>query len=309
MNAKIQNYIFYSVIFLSFTPIVSAPVGLALGILFSIFKTNHYSYPVNTSKISKLLLQLSIVFMGFGLNLEKVVNSFTDGFILTVFSVTLTILIGLLIGKLLKLDSNITKLVSCGTAICGGSAIAAIASVIKPKDYQISFALTVVFVLNAIALFIFPAIGHFFNMSQQDFGLWSAIAIHDTSSVVGAASAYGNEALEIATTVKLTRALWIIPISIVFSLFNKTEEKSKLKLPWFILFFVLAILFSFYFPSWDSTYNHLYWFGKKGMIISLFMIGANLNKADLKKAGAKSFILGVSLWIIISVFSFLFITA
>lgn len=306
MNKKIYDIYYYSALILCFSPIFSAPIALGSGILFSLIKPKEYTPKLYSTSFSKICLQVAIVLMGFGLNLTKVLESFSQGFLLTSSSVILTISIGLILAKLLKVDKNIGKLISSGTAICGGSAIAAVASVIKPKDYQISFSLTVIFVLNAIALFIFPVIGNYFNMSEQSFGLWCAIAIHDTSSVVGAASTFGDTALDIATTVKLCRALWIIPVSLIFAFFSK-KENSQVKIPWFILLFVLAILFSYFIPSWSDTYTHLYWLGKKGMVLALFFIGSSLNRETIVKSGFKPFLLGIILWILISVVSFIVI--
>lgn len=209
---------------------------------------------------------------------------------------------GIFLGKLFRVEKNISLLISTGTAICGGSAIAAVAPILKSENYQNSFALMVVFVLNAVALFIFPAIGHMLGLSQETFGNWAAIAIHDTSSVVGAGAAYGEKALQIATTVKLIRALWIIPLSIVIALVNKSG-KGTINFPWFILFFVGAIVFANFFPDLQRSYSHFYWLGRRGMVIALFLIGSNISVSQIKQSGAKSFALGISLWIITATMS------
>ena len=177
----------------------------------------------------------------------------------------------------------------------------------QQQNYQTSFALIVVFVLNAIALFIFPPIGHKLGLSQEAFGNWAAIAIHDTSSVVGAGAIYGEKALQVATTVKLIRALWIIPLALVIAFVNKTEDKKSIKIPWFIFIFVLAIIFANIFPSMQESYAHFSWLGRRGMVVALFLIGSNITVSEIKKSGPRSFILGVSLWIIISVGSLLFL--
>jgi uncharacterized integral membrane protein (TIGR00698 family) len=237
--------------------------------------------------------------MGFGMNLDQILKASEKGFLETAISVIFVISIGLLLGKLLKIERKTSLLIASGTAICGGSAIAAVAPIINARNYQISFSLAVVFILNAIALFIFPLIGHFFNLSQETFGYWAAVAIHDTSSVVGAGATYGSKALEVATTVKLIRALWIIPLSIVIALVQKGKNSGGIKWPWFILMIAAAIAVAHLIPGWTSTFNHLKWLGHKGMVIALFLIGSNISVNEAKKAGWKSFLLGISLWIII----------
>ncbi|MCK9162741.1 MAG: putative sulfate exporter family transporter [Bacteroidales bacterium] len=296
---KKLSALYFIIPFLCLMPFFTAPIALALGILLTLFKIKK---PYDISKYTSKILQWSIVLMGFGMSLEKVIKTSQTGVLLTATSVFLVFFFGLLIGKLLKVEKNTTMLISSGTAICGGSAIAAVSPIINAKNNQISFALTVVFVLNAVALFIFPIIGHSLDMSQENFGYWSAIAIHDTSSVVGAAAAYGSESLEIATTVKLTRTLWIIPLSFLVVFINRKDTNlSKITIPWFILYFVLAILVAYFLPQYNETYNHINWLGKRGMTLALFLIGTSFSLQDLRTAGLRSFILGISLWIIISV--------
>jgi uncharacterized integral membrane protein (TIGR00698 family) len=213
-------------------------------------------------------------------------------------------LIGWLFGrKFLKVDRDTSYLISSGTAICGGSAIAAVGSVLKADDGEMSVSLGTIFILNAIALFLFPVIGHALNMSQQDFGTWAAIAIHDTSSVVGAGAAYGEEALKVATTIKLTRALWIIPLALVTSFLFKKQGR-KISIPWFIFFFILAMVFNTYVLNSTSTgimigdgINHV---ARKTLTITLFFIGASLSRDVLKAVGIRPMIQGVLLWITIS---------
>lgn len=279
-------------------PFFTAPIALAAGILLTLLKIEK---PYEIKKYTSKILQWSIVLMGFGMSLEKVIETSQTGVLLTAASVILTFFFGLGLGYLYKVERNTTMLIASGTAICGGSAIAAVSPIIDAKNNQITFALTVIFVLNAVALFIFPVIGQALNMSQENFGYWSAIAIHDTSSVVGAGAAYGKEALEVATTVKLTRTLWIIPLSFIVLFLNRKENKSnKIKIPWFILYFVIAIVVAYFLPQYQETYNHINWLGKKGMVLALFLIGTSFSIEDLKTAGLKSFLLGISLWIIIS---------
>ncbi|MBO7229221.1 MAG: putative sulfate exporter family transporter [Bacteroidales bacterium] len=283
---------------------VTAPMALFCGILLAFLKIER---PFEFKKYSSPLLQYSVVLMGFGMNLQQVIEVSSKGIVLTACSVLLVFLFGMLLGRLLKVDRNTAMLISSGTAICGGSAIAAVSPIIKAKDNQISFALTVVFVLNALALFIFPPIGRALNMSEVDFGYWSAIAIHDTSSVVGAGAAYGPDALQTAVTVKLARTLWIIPLSFLVLFINRKHDsnKGKVKIPWFILYFVVAILIAFLLPQFSELYTNLAFLGRRGMVVALFMIGCGFSFEDLKKAGWRSFVLGVLLWILIAVSSFL----
>lgn len=301
LNGKQIGFIYGLVIFLCLMPIVSPAISLLAGMSFSIFGIKKVSF----SKYASFALQASIVLMGFGMNLPKVIATSKAGFVGTAVSVSFVMLSGLLLGKLLKVDSKIALLVSSGTAICGGSAIAAVAPVINAKNYQISFSLVVIFVLNAIALLIFPHIGHYFNLSQETFGYWAAIAIHDTSSVVGAGATYGTKALEVATTVKLVRTLWIIPVAILISLLQKDKTTGKVVIPWFIAFFIAGIVAAYLLPQWQSTFTHFNWLGKKGMVIALFLIGSNISIKEVKNVGLKSFILGISLWILIAVASFI----
>ncbi|MEA4967030.1 MAG: putative sulfate exporter family transporter, partial [Bacteroidaceae bacterium] len=265
---KKLSILYYVIPFFCLMPFFTAPIALASGILLTIFKIQK---PYEIKKYTSKILQWSIVLMGFGMSLEKVIETSQTGVLLTAASVILTFFFGLGLGYLYKVERNTTMLIASGTAICGGSAIAAVSPIIDAKNNQITFALTVIFVLNAVALFIFPVIGQALNMSQENFGYWSAIAIHDTSSVVGAGAAYGKEALEVATTVKLTRTLWIIPLSFIVLFLNRKENKSnKIKIPWFILYFVIAIVVAYFLPQYQETYNHINWLGKKGMVLALF---------------------------------------
>ena len=281
---------------------VSPPIALFLGLLFALFFGQ--AYPKFNKKVSKKLLQYSVVGLGFGMNLQASLQSGKEGMAFTIVSVVGTMLIGWLIGrKLLKVERDTSYLISSGTAICGGSAIAAVGPVLKAKDTEMSVALGTVFILNAIALFVFPVIGHALDMTQQQFGMWAAIAIHDTSSVVGAGAAYGEEALQVATTIKLTRALWIIPLALATSFIYKSKGQ-KISIPWFILFFVLAMIFNTYVLSATeigTTIGHyINDFARKSLTITLFFIGASLSRDVLKSVGVKPLIQGVLLWIIIS---------
>ena len=299
-----RQWLYPIVIALCFMPFISPAIALLIGLIFSFIDIKHPTLYKYTSKT----LQVSIVLMGFGMSLSDVIASSKTGFIETIISVTVVMFLGIVLGKLLKVEKNTSLLIASGTAICGGSAIAAVAPIINSKSYQTSFALIVVFVLNAVALFIFPVIGRQLGLSQEAFGNWAAIAIHDTSSVVGAGAIYGEKALQVATTVKLIRALWIIPLALIIAFVNKSEDKNSIKFPWFILFFVLAIIFANLFPSLQSSYDHFSWLGRRGMVVALFLIGSNITVSEIKKSGPRSFILGITLWIIISVGSLFFLT-
>ena len=286
--------LFLALAVLSFSPLVSPPIALLFGILF----VNIFGKVLETDTFVKKLLQYSIVGLGFGINLNTAIEAGSQGFLFTVSTIALVMIFGLFLAKILKIDKTIAQLISAGTAICGGSAIAAVAPILKANSKQTSIALGIVFVLNAVALFIFPEIGHFFNLSQNQFGIWSAIAIHDTSSVVGAASKYGNEALQIATTVKLARALWIIPLAFLISIFTKSE--GKIKIPYFIGFFVLAILAGTYLPFLQNFNSIISEISRDTLKVALFLIGAGLSLQNLKNIGIKPLLLGIILWIFIS---------
>ena len=286
--------LFLALAVLSFSPLVSPPIALLFGILF----VNIFGKVLETDTFVKKLLQYSIIGLGFGINLNTAIEAGSQGFLFTVSTIALVMIFGLLLAKILKIDKTIAQLISAGTAICGGSAIAAVAPILKANSKQTSVALGIVFVLNAVALFIFPEIGHFFNLTQNQFGIWSAIAIHDTSSVVGAASKYGNEALQIATTVKLARALWIIPLAFLISIFTKSE--GKIKIPYFIGFFVLAILAGTYLPFLQNFNSIISEISRDTLKVALFLIGAGLSLQNLKNIGIKPLLLGIILWIFIS---------
>ena len=285
---------------------VTPPFLLFMGLLFALLCGQ--PFPKFNKKCSKMLLQYSVVGLGFGMNIEASLASGKEGMLFTIVSVFGTLLIGWLIGrKMLKVDRNTSYLISSGTAICGGSAIAAVGPVIKAKDSEMSVALGTVFILNAIALFLFPAIGKLLGLDEQQFGTWAAIAIHDTSSVVGAGAAYGEEALKVATTIKLTRTLWIIPVAFLTSFIFRTKG-SKVNIPWFILFFVLAMVANTYllcdYPQIGTVVSGI---SRKCLTITMFFIGASLSPSVLKSVGVKSLVQGVLLWVIISVGSLLFI--
>lgn len=278
------------------TPWISPPVALMIGLVIAQF-IGHPFLHLN-HKATHILLQISVVGLGFGMNVHSALKAGREGFLFTVASITGTLAIGLIAGRLLKIESKTSHLISCGTAICGGSAIAAISPVIKAEEKQISVALGTVFILNSAALFLFPFIGHLLHLTQTQFGLWSAIAIHDTSSVVGAASKYGPEALEIATTVKLARALWIIPVVLLTAICFKTG-KQKMKVPYFIVLFILAMIIHTYVPM-QPVSEVIVQVAKTGLTVTLFLIGAGLSGAVLRGVGIRPLIQGVLLWVIIS---------
>jgi len=299
-----QKILFFVLLIFCVTPFVEPPLALILGFVVSFFIG--HPYIKHNSVAAKYLLQFSVVGLGFGMNLTEAIKVGKEGLIFTVASIFFTLIVGLIIGRYLKINKSTSTLISGGTAICGGSAIAALAPVINAKDEDISVAMACIFILNALALLIFPVIGHQLNMSQDQFGLWSAIAIHDTSSVIGSAQKYGEEALKIATTVKLERALWIIPVSILLSVLNNGSVK-KIKIPYFILGFIGAILLAYYFPQIKPFGEVMVFMAKKALNITLFLIASGLSISSIKKVGVKPLVQGVLLWIFISVGSLLVI--
>ncbi len=284
------------------TPPVALFAGLAYALVFG------EAFPAFNKKASKYLLQYSVVGLGFGMNLHTSLASGREGMQFTVLSVVGTLIVGMLIGyKLLKCDRNISYLISSGTAICGGSAIAAVAPVIKAKDSEISVALATIFILNALALFIFPVVGHCLGLDQHQFGTWAAIAIHDTSSVVGAGAAYGEEALRVATTVKLTRALWIIPMALISAVLFKGDGR-KVSIPWFILFFVGALVANTYLlDSVPAVGDAIAGFARKMLILTMFFIGGSLSRDVIRRVGFRPMLQGVLLWVVVSVTTLIYI--
>lgn len=286
--------------------VVSAPIGLACGLIFAfVFGT---PCPKANKFVSKYLLQASVVGLGFGMNLMQSLKSGSEGMIFTVVSVIGVMVIGVLLGKYMNINHKTSYLISSGTAICGGSAIAAVGPVIKADSNEMAVSLGVIFILNAIALFIFPPLGHFFGLSQAQFGTWAAIAIHDTSSVVGAGAAYGPEACELATLIKCTRALWIIPLALFTIWFyrnkNTAEEaggkKAKISIPWFILLFIVAMIINTYTPeSFQPAYAVIVGLAKRALVAVLFAIGAGLSLKVVRSVGVKPLIQAVTLWVAI----------
>lgn len=289
--------IFAALLIFCVTPWASPPIALALGLALAL--TLGHPFASRNSKATKLLLQASVVLLGFGMNLQKVVEAGRTGFIFTIVTIVGTLLLGFLLGRAMNISRTTSHLISSGTAICGGSAIAAVGPVVNATDEEMSVALGTVFILNSIALFIFPMIGHRLGMTQPQFGVWAAIAIHDTSSVVGAAAKYGADALQIATTVKLTRALWIVPVTLATAFFFK-RKSAKVTIPWFILWFVVASVLRTYIAAPAEVWSTLTMLARIGLTITLFLIGAGLSRKSIAAVGARPLILGILLWIAIS---------
>ena len=281
-------------------PFVSPAVALFVGLAFALLVGQ--PFPSFSKKTSKYLLQFSVVGLGFGMNLHESLRAGKEGMLFTILSVVAVLLLGMYLGKRLLMDRKTAYLISAGTAICGGSAIAAVAPVVKADDNEMSMSLGTIFILNAIALFIFPPIGHWLGLTQEQFGMWAAIAIHDTSSVVGAGAAYGERALEVATMVKLTRALWIIPVTIA-TMFIFKQKGAKVSIPWFIFFFILAMVANTFLAIPEAVSGSLVWLAKKGLTVTLFLIGAGLSRKVIKQVGVRSMVQGVLLWIFIGLAS------
>ncbi|MDP9361192.1 MAG: putative sulfate exporter family transporter [Acidobacteriota bacterium] len=289
--------VFIALLLFCGTPWASPPIALALGLALAL--TLGHPYPALNSKATKLLLQISVVGLGFGMNLQKVIEAGRTGIVFTVVTIIGTLLLGFLIGRAMGISRTTAHLISSGTAICGGSAIAAVGPVVNASDEEMSVALGTVFILNSIALFVFPVIGHRLGLTQSQFGVWAAIAIHDTSSVVGAAATYGAEALQIATTVKLTRALWIVPLTLATAFFFK-RKSARVAIPWFILWFVVASVVRTYVAAPAEVWSTLTMLARIGLTITLFLIGAGLSRKSIAAVGARPLLLGVVLWIVIS---------
>jgi len=285
---------------------ISAPLALALGIVFALFLDN--PMPQASQKGAKWLLQASVVGLGFGMNLAAVWAAGRIGLGFTIATIFGTLLLGLLLGRLLRIDPQTSLLVSSGTAICGGSAIAAVGAVIGADKKALSVSLCTIFVLNAIALFIFPSIGHALGMDQRRFGLWSAIAIHDTSSVVGAAAKYGDEALSLATTVKLSRALWIFPLALGLAV-GRGKKAGGVVFPWFILFFLCAAAARSFLPQGEWFYDRAEHAAKLLLILTLFLIGSGLSKEAIRSVGVRPMVQGILLWMVVSVCGLLVVNA
>ena len=301
---NLHTGVFVAIGLLCLTPFISSPMALVLGfVLASVgWVPTHW----DLGALTKKLLAYSIIGLGFGIQLPEAIETTANNFPLIVGSIFFTLALGIIITRALDFDTVSGHLIASGTAICGGSAIAAVAPAINAHNNQTAVALAVVFVLNSVALFLFPAIGHLLQMSQYDFGVWSAIAIHDTSSVVGAAGAYGDEALKIATTVKLARALWIVPVALISALLFGGNKRS-VKIPYFIVFYGIAIGVAYVFPQGQVTYDLIFEFSKRLLVLCLFLIGASITVQKIRASGHKPMLLGIILWIAIATVSLLYI--
>ncbi|MBV7315680.1 YeiH family protein [Shewanella sp. NIFS-20-20] len=292
-----QFWLFVALAFSCLLPVMTSPLALILG--FALANLGWVPTSIDVGRLTKRLLSLSIIGLGFGINLQQAIEVSSQGLPLIVGSIVTTLLLTLALTKLLNIDAKTGYLIGAGTAICGGSAIAAVAPAINAKNDQMAVALACVFILNALALFVFPVLGHALEMSQYDFGLWAAIAIHDTSSVVGAASSFGEEALVTATTVKLARALWIIPLALVSTWLFKGKNQ-QFSVPYFIIWYLVAMVFCYLLPQGASVYQLIFEVAKRTLVVCLFLIGAGITVAKMKQTGYRPMLLAVLLWLAIA---------
>ncbi|HXJ12392.1 MAG TPA: putative sulfate exporter family transporter, partial [Candidatus Limnocylindrales bacterium] len=287
--------LFFVGLILAASGFISPPIALLGGLIYGMALA--HPFHAESKKLSKFLLQASVVALGFGMNLHEVLHAGKSGFVYTALSITGAMLLGLGLGYLIHVQQKPSFLISAGTAICGGSAIAAVGPIAGANEEEMAVSLGTVFILNSVALFLFPVIGLALHMSQTQFGLWAALAIHDTSSVVGAAAKYGPAALAVGTTIKLARALWIVPLSVVTAIFLKS--KARIQWPWFILLFCFAALLNTLLPAFSGTFGALNHLGRIGLTVTLFLIGTGLNKQTLAKVGVRPLLQGLILWVIV----------
>src|SRR6201988_2166811 len=287
--------IYFVALILAASGLVSPPMALLGGLIYGF--TVAHPFRAESKRLATLLLQSSVVALGFGMNLHDVLRAGQSGFVYTAISITVAMLMGVGLGYLIRVEKKSAFLISAGTAICGGSAIAAVGPTADASEEEMAVSLGTVFILNSVALFLFPLIGYAFHLTQSQFGLWSALAIHDTSSVVGATAKYGPIALAVGTTVKLARALWIVPLSVVTALTLKS--KARIQWPWFILLFCIAAFLNTLLPAFNPAFTALSRLGKIGLTVTLFLIGTGLNKETLRKVGVRPLLQGVTLWIIV----------
>jgi uncharacterized integral membrane protein (TIGR00698 family) len=299
----LNRLVFIAGLLVAASSFVSPPVALAMGLIFGL--AFEHPYPKETSKFSRWLLQASVVGLGFGMNLHEVLRAGRSGFLYTILGISFAMLMGMALGRLLMVRKTPAFLISTGTAICGGSAIAAVGPIVHASDEEMAVSLGTVFVLNSVALLTFPAIGAALHLSQTQFGLWAALAIHDTSSVVGAAAKYGATALAVGTTVKLARALWIVPLALGTAVLR--HAKARIQWPWFIALFALAAVCNSYFPAGAPAYLVLSKMARIGLTVTLYLIGSGLSLATLKKVGHRPLLQGVLLWVVVSATSLLLI--
>lgn len=288
--------LFFVGIILAASGFISTPLALALGLLYGL--TLEHPYHIDSKRLSSFLLKASVVCLGFGMKLQQVVHAGRSGFVYTAIGISVALSLGLLLGRVLKVGNIQSFLISAGTAICGGSAIAAVGPITNANEEEMAVSLGTVFVLNSVALLTFPFIGARLHMSQTQFGLWAALAIHDTSSVVGAAAKYGAVALMVGTTVKLARALWIVPLSIVTAAIMRS--KAKIQWPWFILLFCIAAVMKSYLPGLNFAYPAMARLGTLGLTVTLFLIGTGISRKTLREVGVRPMVQGVLLWIVMA---------
>lgn len=287
--------IFFLGLILAASGLISPAIALLGGLIYGFILT--HPFHVESRRLAKFLLQASVIALGFGMNFHEVVHAGRSGFLYTAVSITLAMLLGLGLGCLIRVGKKSAFLISAGTAICGGSAIAAVGPIAEANEEEMAVALGSVFILNSVALFLFPIIGNLLHLSQAQFGLWSALAIHDTSSVVGATAKYGPTALAVGTTIKLARALWIVPLSLVTAV--TVKSKARIQWPWFILIFCVAALLNTLLPAWNHAFTTLSHLGKSGLAVTLFLIGTGLNRRTLERVGLRPLLQGLTLWIIV----------
>jgi uncharacterized integral membrane protein (TIGR00698 family) len=290
-----SKYLFFAGVILAASGFISPPIALLGGLIYGLALV--HPFHVESKKLSRFLLQASVVALGFGMNLHEVLHAGKSGFLYTALSITGAMLLGLGLGYLIHVQQKPSFLISAGTAICGGSAIAAVGPIAQANEEEMAVSLGTVFILNSVALFLFPAIGLALHMSQTQFGLWAALAIHDTSSVVGATAKYGAQALAVGTTIKLARALWIVPLAAVTAIVLKS--KARIQWPWFILLFCLAALLNTLLPAYTGAFGALNHLGRIGLTVTLFLIGTSLSKQTLAKVGVRPLLQGMILWLIV----------
>jgi uncharacterized integral membrane protein (TIGR00698 family) len=296
-NRMLPRIIFILCLLVSASGFVSPPIALAMGLIFGLLFSHPYGLAARTA--SRYLLQASVVGLGFGMNLHQVIQAGRSGFVYTMLGITFVLLAGMGLGALFRVQRVPAFLISTGTAICGGSAIAAIGPITEASDEEMAVALGTVFILNSVALLTFPGIGASLKLTQPQFGLWAALAIHDTSSVVGAAAKYGTVALGIATTVKLARALWIVPLSLGTAVVR--GAKAKIQWPWFIGLFCLAAVCNTYLPAGARAYSLAVKAAKIGLTATLFLIGSGISVQTIKRVGYRPLLQGIVLWVIVLV--------
>lgn len=287
--------VFFGGVILAASGLISPPLALLGGLIYGFTLT--HPFHVESKRLAKFLLQASVVALGFGMNLHEVAHAGRSGFLYTAVSITVAMLLGLGLGNLIRVGRKPAFLISAGTAICGGSAIAAVGPIAEANEEEMAIALGSVFILNSVALFLFPVIGYLLHLNQEQFGLWAALAIHDTSSVVGATAKYGPTALAVGTTIKLARALWIVPLSLITA--ATLKSKTRIQWPWFILIFCAAALLNTLLPAWNHAFGALNQLGKSGLTVTLFLIGTGLNRQTLQRVGLRPLLQGLALWIVV----------